>query len=99
MATVEIQVPEDFDAERLEAPPGQIRVRPIFYGRGKESDPCLFFQVKDEDGNVIGRYLLCVNGRNLTLELKDRSRPVMALVEKILSVKKAEDSAETRAAG
>ncbi|MCZ7646224.1 MAG: hypothetical protein M5U26_13235 [Planctomycetota bacterium] len=97
MATVEIQVPDDFDVECLDAPPGQIKVRPVFYGRGKESDPCLIFHIRGEDGSVIGRYLLCVNGRNLTLELKDRSRPVMALIDKLHLAKKAETAADAQA--
>lgn len=84
MATLEISVPADFDVERLDAQPNEIKLAPVFYGKGKESAPCALFQVRDAEGKVAGRYMLIVDGRRLTLRLDDRSKPAMALVERRL---------------
>lgn len=82
MATLEITVPADFDVERLDAQLNEIKLTPAFYGNGKESAPCALLQVRDADGKVASRYLLVVDGRRLTLRLDDRSKPVMALIER-----------------
>lgn len=82
MATLEISVPDDFDAERLDAQSNEIKLDPVFYGKGKESAPCALLQIRDADGKVASRYMLIVDGRRLTLRLDDRSKPVMALVER-----------------
>lgn len=82
MATLEITVPEDFDVQRLQVQGNGLSMGPVFYGNGKESEPCAFIQVLAEDGKVISRYLLRVKGRDLSVVLQDRSRPVQARYER-----------------
>lgn len=98
MATLEISVPPDFDVEDLEVQANQLNLRPVFFGNGRESAPCAMLVVKGSDGAVASRYLLTVCGKHLTLELQDRSRPVMSVVErKLLEEKRAAAAAENAA--
>ncbi|MBE7461852.1 MAG: hypothetical protein HS116_00025 [Planctomycetes bacterium] len=49
-------------------------------------------KVKNRDGAVASRFLLVVNGRNLSLELVDRTRPVKSTVDR-LEAEKAKNAA------
>lgn len=98
MATLEISVPPDFDVEDLEVQANQLNLRPIFFGNGRESAPCAMLTVKGSDGAVVSRYLIVMSGKSLTLELQDRSRPVMSAIErKLLEEKRAAVAAENAA--
>lgn len=82
MPTLAITVPDDFDVQRLQVQDRGVTLAPVFYGNGKESEPCAFVEVLAEDGEVISRYQLLVKGRDLTVVLQDRSRPVQARWER-----------------
>lgn len=84
------------DSEPVLADP--IVITPVFYGNGRQSDPCLTLVVKDSAGAVASRYLIVVDGKHLTLELQDRSRPVLSALErKLLEEKRAAAAAENAA--
>lgn len=82
MPTLAITIPEDFDVQRLQVQANGLTMEPVFYGTGKESEPCAQVEVLAEDGEVISRYLLRVKGRDLTVVLQDRSKPVQARWER-----------------
>ncbi|GMV83613.1 MAG: hypothetical protein AMXMBFR7_47970 [Planctomycetota bacterium] len=87
MPTLEIALTDDVDQPVVRE--GMIGLTPVFYGNGRESAPCAMLTVKDRDGKVASRFLLVVNGRHLTLELQDRSKPVMSAIERSLLAGKA----------
>ena len=82
MPPLAITIPEDFDVQRLQVQANGLTMAPVFYGNGKESEPCVMVEVLAEDGEVISRYLLRVKGRDLTVVLQDRSKPVQARWER-----------------
>ncbi|MCK6472739.1 MAG: hypothetical protein L6R28_13435 [Planctomycetes bacterium] len=82
MPTLSIAIPEDFDVQRLQVQANGFTLAPVFYGNGKESEPCALVEVLAEDGEILSRYLLRVRGRDLTAVLQDRSKPVQARYER-----------------
>ncbi len=85
MATLEITLTDDVDGPAFGD--GTLVLTPRFFGNGRESAPCALLTVKNRDGAVASRYLLVVNGRNLSLELVDRTRPVLSTVDRLESEK------------
>ncbi|MBE7464251.1 MAG: hypothetical protein HS116_12300 [Planctomycetes bacterium] len=81
MATLEITLTDDVDGPAFGD--GTLALTPRFYGNGRESVPCALLTVKNCDGAVASRFLLVVNGRNLSLELVDRTRPVLSTVDRL----------------
>ncbi|GMV82492.1 MAG: hypothetical protein AMXMBFR7_36760 [Planctomycetota bacterium] len=81
MATLEITLTDDVDGPAFGD--GTLALMPRFFGNGRESAPCALLTVKSCDGAVASRFLLVVNGRNLALELVDRTRPVMATLDRL----------------
>lgn len=69
---------------------------PVFYGQGRESDPFAMLTVRDNDGSVVGRYLLALNGRSHSVVLLDRSKPVMSHLDKLAMAKRAETTVDAQ---
>lgn len=91
MATLEISLTEDVDQPTVRD--GMIALTPRFFGNGRESAPAAMLTVKGRDGTVASRYLIVVNGKHLTLELQDRSKPVMSAIERKLQEEKRAEAA------
>jgi hypothetical protein len=81
MATVEVIPNGELEFSDAKTENGRLSGKPIFYGNGRDEASILTLVVKSEKGEILRRYLICLDGLTSKVLLKERSAPTLGAFE------------------